>query len=197
MIGPDFPQRVSSESSDPNNPTGLDVGAFPAAPGVPGQAESRTSLQRFLEMQADCPWFESYTALRRDGWTWRLAAYIAWASCPVKGRWPATVAELATNVLGLRSDRVIRKWRVKRPEIDERVGMLQVEPLLKHRADVIAALIEVAETPDPKAHQDRRLYFEMTGDYKPRQRLDVGMTDEELDGAIEAELERLRAGDGQ
>jgi hypothetical protein len=142
--------------------------AFPASETVPGQPESRSARARFLESKQDCPWFEEYEILRAEGWTWRLAAYIAWASSPVQGRWPRNLEELATQVLGMRSERSIRNWRKKRPEIDERVGRLQVEPLFRHRADVISALVEVASMPDPKAHQDRKLFLEMTGDYKPK-----------------------------
>ncbi|RPI64255.1 MAG: hypothetical protein EHM48_01150 [Planctomycetaceae bacterium] len=111
---------------------------------------------------------DDYLALRAEGWTWRKAALIAWSASPTKDRWPASQSELATQVLGLRSDRTIRKWREKDPGIDERISRAMVEPLMRHRRDVIDALVFVAKTEDPKAHPDRRMFLEMTGDYKPK-----------------------------
>jgi hypothetical protein len=76
---------------------------------------------------------------------------------------------MATRVLGLRGDRAIRKWRRLYPWIDEEIAYWQAAPLLAHRRDVFEALVTVARQKDPKAHPDRRLLLEMTGDYKPRQ----------------------------
>lgn len=143
-------------------------GAFPATEATPGQEESRIAFGNFQVKRSECPWWEAYLELRGEGWDWRKAAYIAWASSPARGRWPETQEELADKVLGLKSDRTIRKWRETHPGIDERIRQLQVAPLLLHRRDVIDALIAVAQDPDPKGHQDRKLFLEMTGDYKPR-----------------------------
>ncbi len=142
--------------------------AFPREANVPGQAESRSAYAGFAARQEECPWWEEYLQLRAEKWTWRQAAYIAWAASPATNRWPATQEALAHTVLGLRSDRTIRTWKKKRPEIERRIAELQVAPLLRHRRDVIEALVSVATTPDPKAHPDRKLYLEMTGDYHPR-----------------------------
>lgn len=183
--------------------------AFPASAKTPGQAASRSAFDRFQQKIGECEWASEYLELRSEGWTWRLAALIAWLASPADRRWPPNQQELATQVLGLRSDRVIRKWRDKNARIDERVGELQVAPLLRHRRDVINALVKVAATPEAGAHSDRKLYLEMTGDYKPRggpvaigagtiNAFDVlaGLSDEQLDrllanieaagGAVEA-----------
>jgi hypothetical protein len=173
--------------------------AFPASESTPGQAESHSAYEQFTADGKKCDWWADYLQMRSEGWTWRVAAYIAWASSPNKGRWPATQAELATDVLGLKSARTIQKWRENDPKIDDRVAKAQIEPLLRHRADVILALVNVASLSDPSAHSDRKLYLEMVGDYRPRvgltggdggpiKTLDVGdlagLSDEEIDQLI-------------
>ncbi|MCW5876489.1 MAG: hypothetical protein KIS85_06360 [Anaerolineales bacterium] len=112
-------------------------------------------------------WLDSFIWLLGRGWPWRQATYIAWLASPRKNRWPATQEELATQVLGLSSDRVISTWRQKNPQIDTTVAMLQSAELYHARADVLAALTEVAQDPDYKAHPDRKMFLEMTGDYVP------------------------------
>ncbi len=116
-------------------------------------------------------WAETYHRLIQAGWRWRIAAYVAWASTPRKGRWPRTQEELATQVLGLASDRQIAEWRKKYPEIDQVIADLQAEALLDARADVIAALKESASNPSYRHAADRKLYLEMTGDYIPVNKL--------------------------
>jgi len=148
-------------------------GLFPASISTPGQAESRSAYAAFMGIEHQIGWYDDFLTLRLEGWTWRKAAFIAWAACPTRKRYPETQAELAEGVLGLRSDRTIRKWRQKDPSIDERVEKLKAAPLLRHRADVIDALVTVAMDPDPKAHQDRRMFLEMTGDYRPRQAIEA------------------------
>ena len=140
----------------------------------------------FQKLLARCKWRDEYLVLRTEGWDWRKAAYIAWASSPAKERWPANQELLASNVLGLKSDRTIRKWRENDATIDDRVALMQIEPMMKHRRDVIEALVRVAMVPHPKAHQDRKLFLEMTGDYKPRGAL--ALTGED-GGPIEIDLE--------
>ena len=142
---------------------------FPASEDTPGQGESRTAYQRFVEGRPeDLAWWADYLELRAAGWDWRKAVYIAWASSPLRERWPGTQSELATDVLGLRSDRTIRKWKEKFPEIEDVIAVYQAGPLMAHRRDAFEALVAVATTPEPGAHSDRKLFFEMTGDYRPR-----------------------------
>lgn len=112
-------------------------------------------------------WYEEYLNLVNGGWPWRVAAYIAWAAAPRAGRWPETQERLALDVLGLSSDRQIIKWRKNNPAITSLISTLQAAPMLKHRADVIDALIQAAKDPDYKSHQDRKLFLEITGDYIP------------------------------
>jgi sirohydrochlorin ferrochelatase len=83
---------------------------------------------------------------------------------------------LATGVLGLASDRVIRIWKQQHPEMEEMIATLQAAPLLRHRRDVFEALAASAATPDPRHHADRKLALEMLGDYRPRGDLDVHTT---------------------
>jgi len=119
-------------------------------------------------------WLADYLFLRDQNWPWRVACYIAWASSPRLSRWPKTLGELATSILGLRSPRVIYKWRMKYASIETVVSMMQARPLWEHRADVYKALVEMATDPNYKAHNDRKLFLEMIGDYVPRSMLGVG-----------------------
>lgn len=128
--------------------------------------------------KAGAAWLGEWRELRAEGWDWRKAAYIAWKASPHIGRWPETQEDLAVKILGLRSDRVIRTWIAREPGIEERIARLQIEPLMRHRRDVIDALVATAAMPDPKAHQDRKLFLEMTGDYKGSQQVEVTVPDD-------------------
>lgn len=113
-------------------------------------------------------WMRDYMDLRDGGWPWRVACYIAWSASPRADRWPKTQQQLAAEVLGLRSDRVIRQWREKNPAIDAAIAMCQSRTLFEHRAEVLKALVESASNADHKNHPDRKLFLEMIGDYTPR-----------------------------
>ena len=157
------------------NPPDDGVGAFPPiAEDTPGQTESRVAFEQLNEGRDKCPWWVEYLGLRAEGWDWRKAALIAWMASPIGRRWPKTQYSLATEVLGLAGDRVLRKWREDDPAIDERVGRMQVEPLFRHRRDVIDALIAVAQKHTHLAHADRELFLKMTGDYRPTVHADLG-----------------------
>lgn len=137
-------------------------------------------------------WFETYENLLAAKWPWRVACYIAWAASPKIGRWPETQAKLASEVLGLGSDRAITTWRKRNPAIDDVIGMLQAAPLMEHRADVLMALARSASNPDHKNNPDRKVFLEMTGDYQPRTKLDVRSQDvKDLSELSDEELSRL------
>ena len=145
-------------------------------------------------------WFEEYLRLIEHGWPWRVATYIAWAASPKIGRWPATLKELATNVLGLKTPKSIYGWRKRHPTLDATVSVMQAAPLFEHRRDVLEALVEMASREDYKGFNDRKLYLELTGDYIPRSQLqlrggsakDLGeLSDEELDALMGAEASPL------
>lgn len=120
-------------------------------------------------------WMELYKRLLEGGWKWRVAVYIAWAAQPRKYRWPETQEELATNCLGLTSDRAIATWRKKNPAIDETVSMLQASIIFDALPDAMNAMVEVASQSDYKGHQDRKLMFEMTGIYTPSSKITAEM----------------------
>lgn len=144
------------------------------------------------EGSEDPEWIERYRELLNAGWPWRVGCYIAWASSPRIGRWPETQQELATEVLGLTSDRVIATWRKKNPTIDSLIAEWQALPLLEHRADVMRALAKSASNPDHRSNPDRKVFLEMTGDYVPRAKLDVRQTDvTDLSLLSDAELDTL------
>lgn len=115
------------------------------------------------------------TRLVRD---WRKAAYEAWASLPATLRRPKTITELADQ-LGLRNTATIRHWRAKDPQIETRFKERLTQRLLEYAPDVMMALTAVASAPDPKAHQDRKLFLEMTGLYKPKQTIEASGPDGE------------------
>lgn len=142
--------------------------AFPASENVPGQAASRAAYRKlFEERQKDCPWWQAYLELRHEGWDWRKAAFIAWSAMPASKRWPETQQELATKILGLRGDRVLRKWLANNPEMRARIETAMLAPLAAHLPDVIQAWVEVAKTPDPAAHKDRITYLQKMKVYTP------------------------------
>ncbi|HJW90252.1 MAG TPA: hypothetical protein VJ436_06395 [Anaerolineales bacterium] len=160
--------------------------AFPAAVQTPGQRMSREAYALLLERKSKPAWWQDYLELRAGGLDWRKAAYVAWASSPTRGRWPKTLEQLAADVLGLRSDRTIRKWKENNTELEDMIATVQIAPMLRHRRDVIDALVAVAKLKKPEGHRDRRLFLEMTGDYKPRGAL--ALTGED-GGPIEIDLE--------
>lgn len=186
---------------------------FTAPANAPGQAESRVGklvLDAHLATLPERPaWttiyedlmaeqFEDQAGKLRHRWDWRKALYIAWSVVPRSERQPKTEQELA-QLMRLASTRVFRAWKAKDPEIEERIARLPKQMLTSHIADVYNALVAVAATPVPAAHQDRKLFLELVGDYQTkvaltgadsgpiRMRYDLSqLTDEEID-----ELDRI------
>ena len=144
----------------------------PAAGPVPpeeAKRRSETARQQLELTEGEVPaWMEEYLQLREAGWPWRVAAYIAWAASPRKNRYPKTQQLLATEVLGLNSDRVIGTWRSKNPAIDECVALLQAAPLLQHRRDVYRRADRERDRPELQEPPGPQLMLEMMGDYVPR-----------------------------
>lgn len=149
------------------------------------QLRSQEAQQLFEAQYGDAPWMDDYFELRSEGWDWRKAMYIIWASVPADRREPRTQKDLAT-ALGLTTDRVIREWRAKNPAIQTRIDALVRASLGKARAKIYQALIESASNPSHRASADRKLALEMMGDYTPKQSLTVG---------TQAEPEELGAAD--
>ena len=163
---------------------------FTAPPTVPGQTQSHASRKDFeewLELPVDpidqdlaagvsalgdAYWRQLDSGENNDKWDWRKHAYIAWSSIPKSLRWPKTLNEFA-DLVGLTNTATIRKWRAKDPEISERIASLPKQLLSHHIADVMQALVDVASDPIPQAHQDRKLFLEMTGQYNPKGALDI------------------------
>lgn len=129
---------------------------------------AQTALEDGSGGEPAAHWMRDYMDLRDGGWPWRVACFIAWSASPRADRWPKTQQQLATEVLGLRSDRVIRQWRERNPAIDAAIAMCQSRTLFEHRAEVLKALVESASNADHKNHPDRKLFLEMIGDYTPR-----------------------------
>ena len=200
-----------------------EIAGFTAPKNAPGQAVSRASKDRLEEILAarqqrpeptwevataePVPWEALYRDLleERDAdgklrWDWRKALYIAWNCIPTTKRWPKYEYELATDFLGLTNTRTIREWKRKDPEIEARISEGPKRLLLGHVADVLEALVKVATDADAKAHQDRKLFLEMTGQYKPAGKMELtgeggGPIDVRDVGELsDEELERIAAG---
>lgn len=173
----------------------------PPLPGMEAEIDELSESQlrsrevrRLFELETEAaPWIEDYFELTAEGWPWRQAVYMLWASQPADRRCPPTQMRLAIEVLGLRSDRTIRDWRTRNPSIDVRIRQLQTSILAKHRADVLQALATMAKDPDYKAHQDRKLFLEMTGDYVPKSMRLTGRLPQTEDDIAEADEATLRA----
>jgi hypothetical protein len=151
---------------------GFDIEATPDA-----QLRSEEARRLFEQMDEAGPVLDDYFALRAKGYSWRVAVFIVWASLPADRRWPRTQGELATQVLGLTSDRRVREWRANNPAVEAEVRTLQVSALEKSRARIIGALIESASNPDPRASADRKVALEMLGEYTPKQAVLSGVVD--------------------
>lgn len=199
---------------------------FTAPENAPGQAESRASRERLealLDARRARPepqwaeateepvaWEAMYRDLleervevKREGkpsrwvarWDWRKALYIAWSCVPSKKRWPRFEIELI-EVLGLTNTATIRRWKLADPEIEKRIEAGPKKLLGDHIADVMQALVTVAIDPTPQAHQDRKLFLELTGQYNPKGTIDlkgalaVGEIDEMLTDEEQAALEK-------
>lgn len=118
-------------------------------------------------------WADGYQNLINAGVRPRIAAFVAWATMPKKFRWPETQEKLATEILGLTSDRAIATWRRRFPEIDMMISELQAESMLEYRPGAFHALGTMASETSYRTASDRRLFFEMTKDYTPRQKVET------------------------
>jgi hypothetical protein len=152
------------------------------------------------DIVAEIPeWFEQYHRLLNAGLPWRIAAYVAWATMPRQMRWPKTQDEMAREVLGLSSDRVISEWRKKYP-IDQMIADLQAESLMEYRPGAFHALGTMANQISYRASADRKLFFEMTQDYTPRQRIieeQANTAVDDLSNLSDSELEALSGEDAK
>ena len=136
---------------------------------TPEEASLRLEQAReFFERRDDKPeWYAEYEALTRGGWPFRVALYIAWAASPRKNRKPDNLGDLAT-LMGLKSPRAIHTWKARNPAIEQQIALMQAAPLFQHRADLFQAALKVALSEDYKGHNDRKMLFEMLGDYVRR-----------------------------
>lgn len=167
------------------------------------RARSETSLSALTALRCKDPetqaakpprWMDLYKRLHDGGWPWRVAVYIAWAAMPKKYRHPETQEQLATDVLGLTSDRAISTWRKRNAAIDDMVAILQGAMIFDALPDAYDAMITVATSPEYKGHNDRKLMFEMAGVYTPRISAELrkrGLTVDDLEELTDAELEAI------
>jgi hypothetical protein len=145
---------------------------FPANERTPGQPASRQAWAAIQDAIKELPWYSDFLELRGYGLDWRKAMAVAWKASPGRNREPATQAGLA-SMMGLKSDRTIREWFEKQPDLEELVATFQASPLFQHRRDVIEALVESASNAEAAHSGDRKLFFQLTGDLeeKSQQRL--------------------------
>jgi hypothetical protein len=149
--------------------------------------------EKFLALAEELPFAGLMLALiENEGWYWRDAAYIAWKSIPQKYRRPETAYEL-DEMLGMAQGGMMKR-RQRNPAIDQRAARAIVSGQLFDAVDgVIEALIESASNPNYKNHPDRKLALEMTGQYTPKQGIDLEVGQKLLDPAelTEADLRRM------
>ncbi len=146
---------------------------FPASERTPGQRESRQSYADLLKRKTKLKWWPIVEDLIAAGLTWRKAVYVAWRICPKSIRWPKTIEELATDILGLSSARTIRKWHQNDPRIEEFIGKWRMKPVMDRLSDSLDAMFAMAAKHTPEGNRDRRLHFEVAGIIKVRQRLEL------------------------
>lgn len=164
--------------------------------------KSEAARAAFLKLKGTAQqptWFARFEMLVAGKWPWRQGCYIAWASMPKAGRIPETQNELATNYLGLTSDRAISTWRKKNPAIEGTIMLLQSAELWEHRADSFKNLIEGMKRAgvDYKFFNHLKLYMEMTGDYVPLNQISAVLkrkADGGAHGVDEGTLDDLAAG---
>ena len=159
---------------------------------------ARLALKDRMQTDDLPSWSDMYHRLLQAGWRWRVAAYAAWASTPKDGRWPRTQNELATQVLGLTSDRVIATWNKKFPTLQQVIADLSADDLMDARADVFRTLKTMAKTQDYKNVKYTQIYLEMIGAYVPTSKLAAelkrrGITTDDLADMSDEEL-RVLAG---
>jgi len=136
------------------------------------QAHSKEVVDTDGKQMPCVTWMDEYYTLLKGGWPWRVAAYIAWASSKKIGRYPETQEALATEMLGLTSDRAISTWRRKNECIDEAIGIMQTRSMWDYRADAFEAMGIAASDPTKDGNRDRKLLFQMTGDWQPSLRVE-------------------------
>lgn len=141
------------------------VPTFPTPSQTPGQGRNRNSYADFIAQKQNNPWWETYLKLR-ERWDWRKAAFIAWSVMPSEKRLPPTQRALAVDVLGLKDDRAIRKWRENDPEIEQAIEAARLDMAGDALNDVLAAWAEVAAMREPAAQRDRITFLEWKGVYK-------------------------------
>lgn len=149
--------------------------------------------QQFMALADELPFAGLMLALiDGEGWYWRDAAYIAWKSIPAKYRQPETAGEL-DELLGMGRGGMAKR-RQRNPAIDQRAARAIVSGQLFDAVDgVIEALIESASNPNYKHHPDRKLALEMTGQYSPKQSIDLDVGQKAIDTSdlSEADLRRM------
>lgn len=188
-----FPEGEGGEETPPSIPPSLCDGGKEEEEPLSG---SPLTPYRGQAGRGSGPlWMEEYHRLLGQGWKWRTAAWIAWAASPKVGRWPATQMELATQVLGLTSDRTIIAARKKNPAIDEMVGVMQAAPLMEHIRDINEALAASAQLVGRNGNPDRKLAYEMLGLYAPKVRVESGkLLPEKTEDMSAEQLAELKAG---
>lgn len=131
--------------------------------------------------------YTTYERALRDGWRPKQAIYIAWASHTPSARkaagLPVTANELA-SALGSRAKKnqanLFAAWRKRYTAADgtslddyiDDVGVRE-SVLWHYRPAAMAAMAETATIIGRDGHADRKMFFEMTGDYQRQSAVDV------------------------
>lgn len=168
--------------------------AFQVSKKLPGQAEARTAYQIFLADEGKkCPWWDEYQRLRAEGFTFREAMVMAWASQPGPEKWPGKTQADIAKVLGC-SARTVHSI-LNKPAVREYLERPAIDVLWAYRNQALHTLGEMATLRDYKANQDRKLFFQMVGDIgadnEMTLRHKLAQPDLDLSKLTDEELEQL------
>jgi len=174
------------------------AGAFNASPAVQGQSKSRETFKWLIETDNKPAWWPDFDEIREEFphfKKWEIWSLIAWASMHAGLRDPRTLQEFADSINT--STRTLLTYRTKtwgdKPTVDEAIATVKSGSMWHRRRKVLTALGDVAEMPDPKAHPDRKMFLEMTGDYPARPRPEPDLT---IDETFTKRLEQIYQDDG-
>ena len=174
------------------------AGAFNASPAVPGQYKSRETFKWLVETDNKPAWWPSFLKIRErfpHFKNWKIWSLIAWETMPAPMKDPPALKEFAASINT--SVRTLWNYRNKtwgdKTTVGEAIVVVRESSTWHAREEVMKALITVAKRPDPKAHPDRKMFLEMTGDYPPRLPPEP---DAAIDETFKKRLEQIYQDDG-
>lgn len=131
-----------------------------------------------------------YNLLVSKGYPWRVAAYISWVCTPADLRGAYRTLEDFCKLIGLSGTRAVYNWRAKYVNLEKEIAAFAAYLIGEEVAGVVDAMLTVAQTPSPKAFNDRRMALIMAGVYDSKSD-QPSTTINNIAGKSDAELEEL------